>query len=142
DYPQACSFADEVISAQGLSGRITTITGDFLNLPPGLELVDAVLLGGVLADWDPEQRKQLLANAKRCLRSRGRLLVSETLLDDSNDGPLLPALLSLTMLVGARGKNFTPTEVRTMLDAAGFIDVRVITNREFGVRDLVVAQKP
>lgn len=138
DYPHACRFADEVIARHGLSDRISTVSGDFLGeLSCGP--VDAVLLGGVLADWDSAQRSVLLANARRCLRPGGRLLVSETLLDESNDGPLLPAMLSLTMLLGARGKNFTPAELTKILAAADFGDISVFNNRELRARDLVVA---
>jgi len=141
DTPQACAFAGEVIAHHDLGERVSTVTADFLGDLPGLEPVDAVLLGGVLADWDAEQRQVLLRNAHRCLRPGGTLLVSETLLDETNDGPLLPALLSLTMLVGARGKNFTPSEITDIVRDAGFSDVRVFHNRRHGVRDLVVATR-
>ncbi|MBC8067926.1 MAG: methyltransferase domain-containing protein [Deltaproteobacteria bacterium] len=143
DAPEVCAFADEVIAGKGLASRVHTCAGDFLGeLPASLVPADAVLLGGVLADWGPEQRRVLLANARTRLVPGGLLLVSETLLDPTNSGPVLPALLSLAMLVATRGKNFTPQEVLAMLDEAGLVGGRVISNRELGVRDLVLANRP
>ncbi len=140
DGEEACRYADEVVAAHGLTARVHTRVGDFLGeLPADLDGADAILLGGVLADWDEAQRRVLLAQAHRCLVPGGQLLVSETLLDDANDGPVLPALLSLAMLVGTRGKNFTADELCTMLAEAGFEQPRVISNRDLGVRDLVIA---
>jgi 3-hydroxy-5-methyl-1-naphthoate 3-O-methyltransferase len=140
DHPYACDFAEAFVARHGLSTRIRTISADFLApLPVTLGPVDAVLLGGVLADWDEPRRSAILANARKCLAPGGTLLVSETLLDDSNDGPLLPALLSLVMLVAAHGKNFTPTELERELRRAGFLDVAFYSNRTLGVRDLVTA---
>jgi 3-hydroxy-5-methyl-1-naphthoate 3-O-methyltransferase len=143
DTPEVCAFAEEMIAGKGLHGRVHTCAGDFLGeLPATLVPADAVLLGGVLADWGPTQRRVLLANARTRLVPGGLLLVSETLLDPSNSGPVLPALLSLAMLVATRGKNFTPAEVLAMLEEAGFVGGRVISNRELGVRDLVLANRP
>src|SRR5690606_13977225 len=80
DYAEACRFADEVIASHGLGDRVTTLGGNFLGeLPDALGRADAVLIGGVLADWDPDSRARLLANARRALRPGGRLLVSQTL---------------------------------------------------------------
>jgi SAM-dependent methyltransferase len=142
DHPEACAFADRHVALHTLTDRVRTQHGDFLgSLPSELGGADAVLLGGILADWDVAQRARILANARRSLARNGTLLVSETLLDDTNDGPLLPAMLSLMMLVGMRGKNFTPNEIKTMLTAAGFGQTSVFLNRSLGVRDLVVATK-
>jgi SAM-dependent methyltransferase len=142
DTPEVCAFAEQAIAARKLSSRVHTCAGDFLGeLPSSLGPADAVLLGGVLADWDADQRKVLLAHAHSRLVPGGQLLVSETLLDEGNSGPVLPALLSLAMLVGTRGKNFRPSEVLAMLDAAGFVHPRVVSNRDRGVRDLVVATR-
>lgn len=142
DGADACRFADEIVAARGLSARIHTCTGDFLaRLPDELGAFDAVLLGGVLADWDASQQRTLLGEAHRILAPGGRLLVSETLLDEDRTGPVLPALLSLAMLVGTRGRNFTPSELTAIIARAGFEHARVISNRAAGVRDLVIASR-
>ena len=53
------------------------------------------------------------------------ILVHEFILDDTLDGPLPPALFSLNMLVGtARGRSYGEGEIREMMAAAGFRDIR------------------
>jgi predicted O-methyltransferase YrrM len=143
DRPEACRYAEDVISANGLADRVRTVASDFLRpLPADVGTFDAVLLGGVLADWDAQQRTAILRNAWQSLEPDGLLLVSETLLDDDKAGPMLPAMLSLMMLVAMRGQNFTGPEVVAMLHEAGFTDISVTNNRHLRVRDLVVGKKP
>ena len=143
DRPEVCGYATEFVETHGLRARVRTVAADFLRpLPADLGRFDAVLLGGVLADWDVPQRRAILENAWQRLNPGGLILVSETLLDDEKNGPLLPAMLSLMMLVAMRGQNFSAPEVAAMLEDAGFEDVAVTDNRERGVRDLVVARKP
>ena len=141
EQPEACAFAREFLAGREGASRIEVRAGDFVAEPLS-DPFDAVLLGGVLADWDEADRTKILAHAYTSLRPGGTLLASETLLDDDGSGPLLPALLSLTMLVGMGGKNFTAAELQRMLLEAGFEQPRTISNRDLGVRDLVVATKP
>lgn len=142
DYPGACNFARELFAQHGLSDRAQAVEGDFLEkLPETLSPADAVHLGGILGDWGPEDRLKILKNAREILRPGGKLLVGETLLNEEKDGPILPALLSLSMLVSTQGKNFTPGEVEEMLRAAGFSQIEFFSNRSRGVRDLFVATK-
>ena len=95
---------------------------------------DAVLLSAILADWGPEERARILANAAVLLRPGGLLLVSETLLDEDRTGPLLPALLSLVMLAAMPGDSFTFSELRTVLEEAGFSVLAHHSHREAGRR--------
>jgi hypothetical protein len=108
---------------------------------PPLPPADAVLLSGVLGDFDAAGRRRLLAVARGLVKPRGTIIVSETLLDDDRRGPLLPALLALNMLLATRGgDNFTGGEIVAMLTEAGFVDANVHRNGDKGVRDLVVAR--
>jgi 3-hydroxy-5-methyl-1-naphthoate 3-O-methyltransferase len=143
DLEEACRFARERIQASGLTGRVQCVPGSLLDdLRGALEPADAVLLSGVISDFDAEGRRRILENARALLRPGGRLLVSETLFNAERSGPLMPALLSLYMLVGTRGNNFSPAEIRLALEEAGFDTIELFSNQERGLRDLIVARRP
>ncbi len=141
DTPSACAYAAERIERAGLSQRIRCTTADLradLNTRPA----DAVLLSGVIGDFVPEERARILQHAVSLLPPGGLLLVSETLFHPERRGPLLPALLSLFMLLSTGGDNFTPDELEGMLRAEGLSDIRFFLNGARGLRDLAVARRP
>jgi predicted O-methyltransferase YrrM len=143
DTPPAHAYASERVARAGLAGRIRCTTGDLRSeLTRFLEPADVVLMSGVLSDFVPAERARLLAQVVSLLRPGGLLLVSETLFRSERKGPLLPALLSLFMLLSTGGDNFTPEEMKEMLLAAGLRDVRFFFNGERGMRDLTVARRP
>lgn len=100
-----------------------------------------MLLSGILADFDVAGCREILANADRLLRPGGVLLVSETLLDDTRTGPLLPALLSLLMLAAMPGDSFTLGELSSRLEGAGFVVERHVPPAGPGRRDLLVCRR-
>ena len=61
------------------------------------------------------------------------------LLNDTNDGPLAPALFSVMML-GTRGKQFSAPELNTMLKGSGFVDMTVTPT--YAYHSLVRATRP
>ena len=142
DFPAACEYATGAARVAGVGTRLRALPGDLTGTLPPLAPADAVLFSGVLGDFDAAGRRQLLARARDLLAPGGRLLVSETLFDDDRRGPLMPALLSLNMLLASRGgDNFTAGEWQAMLGEGGFGDVRVFRNGERGLRDLLIARK-
>jgi hypothetical protein len=55
------------------------------------------------------------------------IAIHEFILNDSQDGPLFPALFSLNMLVGTEsGRAYSESELADMLAAAGVKDIRRI----------------
>ncbi|WP_407554037.1 methyltransferase [Streptomyces sp. Pv4-95] len=142
DLPFVCELTGERVAAAGLADRIACVPGDFLHdaeLPGGH---DAVLLSQILHDWDEETGRLILAKCFAALPSGGRILISELLVDDSKDGPLLPALMSLNMLVSTWGRNYTAAEYGRWLADAGFVDVTTVRFEGPGADGAVVAVKP
>jgi SAM-dependent methyltransferase len=141
DLPEACRMAERKAADARLSERFRAICGDLTRpLPSAIEAGDAVLLSGVLADFAPEDRSRILANARALLRPGGVLLVGETLLDESRTGPTAAVLLSLVMLVAMSGDNFTLSELRALLESSGFSAVEHRPPLKAGKRDLVIAR--
>jgi O-methyltransferase domain len=143
DLPIACEFLQRRIYDSSLEHRLECVQGSILNdLSEKLELADAVILSGILADWDVNEGAKILDRARNLLKPGGLLLVSETLFDETKTSLLQPAILSLCMLLAMEGDNFTPSELKSILDRSGFVDVRFCFKHETGVRDLIIAQKP
>jgi SAM-dependent methyltransferase len=142
DFPAACQHALATARAAGVADRLRALPGDLLGRLPALRPAEAVLFSGVLGDFDADGRQKLLGRARELLRPDGRLLVSETLFDDDRRGPLMPALLALNMLLATPGgDNFNAAEWRAILADGGFGDVRVFSNHERGLRDLLIARR-
>ncbi|MCU1280128.1 MAG: methylase involved in ubiquinone/menaquinone biosynthesis [bacterium] len=142
DSAATCRLAQARVEAAGLARRIRCVAADLRRpLDDRVAPADAVLLSGVLSDFPPAERDQVLRNAAAVVAPRGRLLVSETLLNATRTGPALPALLSLFMLLSTRGDNFAPDELRRHLAAVGFGRVEIHFNGPRGLRDLVVAER-
>lgn len=144
DLEVACGVAERKAAAAGLAERLRATAIDFRRpLDPATSPApaDVVLLSGILADFDVASGREILANAARLLRPGGVLLVSETLLDDTRTGPLLPALLSLLMLAAMPGDSFTRGELSSRLEDAGFVVERHVPPRGPGRRDLLVCRR-
>jgi 2-polyprenyl-3-methyl-5-hydroxy-6-metoxy-1,4-benzoquinol methylase len=143
DLPLSCNFIEQRIKENELTQQIQSISGDiFQDAWNELKPADAVLLSGILADWNADQRRQILHNSWNLLKPGGQLLISETLFNEQKTGPVSPAILSLFMLLFMQGNNFTPSEISLMLQEAGFVEINFFLKRETGVRDLIVARKP
>ncbi|MGW3078260.1 methyltransferase [Kitasatospora sp. NPDC001132] len=140
DLPHVCGLARARIAAAGMSGRITTAPADFFTeaLPTGH---DAVLLSMILHDWDEEQNRKLLGRCLDTLPSGGTLLISELLVDDDKSGPVDAALMSMNMLVGTWGRNYTAAEYTAWLYDAGCATVRTVRFDAPGANGVVIGVK-
>lgn len=124
DLPFVCDLTERKVKQAGLTDRISFSPGDFFADPlPGGQ--DVVLLSMILHDWDVDQCKGILRKCLDALNPGGRLLISELLVDDTKDGPLDAALMSLSMLVETFGRNYTGAEYASWLREAGFVDIEI-----------------
>ncbi|MFJ6197526.1 methyltransferase [Micromonospora sp. NPDC092111] len=143
DLPHVCARAEERIAAEGLTGRIGTIPGDFLADPalPGGH--DVILLSMILHDWDEPTNRALLARCHVALPPGGAVVVCELLLNDERTGPSEAALMGMNMLVETEGgKNYSGAEYAAWLTDAGFVDVRTVPFEAPGANGAVVARRP
>ncbi|WP_211259784.1 methyltransferase [Streptomyces violens] len=140
DLPHVCGLAREQIETAGLSGRIGTVGADFFAdpLPAGH---DAVLLSMILHDWNEEQNRQILASCLEALPSGGTVLISELLVADDKSGPVDAALMSMNMLVGTWGRNYTAAEYAGWLRDAGCPRVRTVRFDAPGANGVVIGVK-
>jgi hypothetical protein len=123
DLPAICELVQEYARVAGAT-RVDTVAIDMFR-EPWPQGHDAVFLSNVLHDWSPETCADLLAKAAASLPRGGRIYLHEMLLSESRDGPRTAAALSVHMLIGTRGQQFTFSQLDTLLREAGFRDVQV-----------------
>lgn len=139
ELPVVCPITQTYISRYGVADRVDTLP---LNMffEPWPSGYDAIFLSCALHDWDLNHRTELMRRAFDALPSTGRIHIHEMLLADTADGPLAPALYSLSMRIGTLGKQFTTPELRGALEGVGFADVTVRNTTQYF--SLLSARKP
>ena len=100
-------------------------TDFFEAIPAGS---DAYLLSHILHDWDDECCGRILANCRKAMDHRGRLLVVEMVVP-RDSGFSVAKLLDLEVLVMGGGRERTADEFRSMLGTSGFKLERIIPTK-------------
>jgi cyclopropane fatty-acyl-phospholipid synthase-like methyltransferase len=124
ERPSVAEMAVQWLHAAGLSHRSDVLDGDFFqSVPTG---ADVYVLSHVIHDWDEAHCLTLLANCRRAIPPRGRLLIVEMILPEPNI-PSPGRLLDLIMLANSpSGCERTLEEYRDLLERADFHMERVI----------------
>ncbi len=139
DLPRVIDAVQQRVSISPVGARIECRKGDFF-CPEELPEADLFGLGKILHDWPDEKGIGLLRAIRQRLPSGGGILLAEKLLDEDKRGPIAAQLQSLNMLVCTEGKERTLGEFRSLLESAGFAEVR---GRVTGTPlDAVFAMKP
>jgi acetylserotonin O-methyltransferase len=123
DLPQTTKIAESYIHGSKVGReRINVLAGNFFTdeLPEG----DLFALGRILHDWPEDKISQLLAKIYVRLPKSGGILLAEKLVNEDRDGPIPAQLQSLNMLVCTEGRERTLSEYRSLLEGAGFTNVR------------------
>lgn len=140
DAPEVLSLAQDYIRKAGLADRISTRPGDMLSVPLEAGKYDLVLLSAICHMFSPEENKQLFERAYAALAPKGRLVVSDFILEADKTAPRFAALFALNMLVGTRaGSSYSEPEYDTWLKAAGFAESKRV--RMPGPAGLMIATK-
>lgn len=139
DIEPVCQIAQENIEKYGLQDRITTVVKDMFA-DTWIEEVDGILFGNIFHDWDLASCHLLAKRAFETLKPGGSVLLHEMPLAETKDGPLTVACLSAILLMYENGKQYTLSELKNILSAAGFVDFQSIPT--FVYYHLVSAIKP
>ena len=138
DLPPIEPDCREHVTALGVADRMRFRGGDFFTDP--LPESDVLIVGHILADWAPNDRRTLIANAFRAVRPGGALLIYDPIQDPEHpETEELVASLHM-LLMTAAGRGYTTEECRRWLEEVGFT---VGAPRRIGVRDtLMIGRKP
>jgi hypothetical protein len=138
ELPAMCQVAKEYIHDAGVEDRVDTVSVDMFR-EPWPRGYDAVFFANVWHDWNFETCAFLARQAYEALPSGGHVFLHEMLLDDHGDGPLTTVSFSMLML-GTEGQQFMLPELKSLLEAAGFVDVQ--SQHTYAYYSLVSATKP
>ena len=138
DLPRVSAIAERRIAADGLSDRITAVSGDFFEDPlPGAQVIT---MGMILHDWNLERKMTLIRKAFEALPESGALIVIEAFIDDARRSNTFGLFMSLMMLIEfGDAFDFTIAEFRDWCRDAGFSRLETIPLE--GPSSAVVAYK-
>src|SRR5262245_9119333 len=126
DLPGPVALAQTVVSAAGLTERITFVAGDFRTdaLPGGFDLV---LLSNILHSQSEETNQRILRQVYDALDPAGELIVRDVLMNEDHTGPTFGALFTVNLLLhSASGRCYTFSEISGWLTKAGFRELEVL----------------
>jgi ubiquinone/menaquinone biosynthesis C-methylase UbiE len=120
DFPETLEVARGYLEADGLGTRVDLYGGDATQMawPDGQ---DVVLMSYLVSALNEVEIDDVLAKARRSLRSGGLLVVHDFVLDDDQAGPVVTALWFLQYLAWRpEAVSFTAAELGDRLRRAGF----------------------
>lgn len=97
DLPPVQPIAQRRIAEDGLTDRVSAISGDFFK--DAFPKADIITMGMILHDWNLPKKKALIAKAYDALPKGGAFVVIEALIDDARRQNAFGLLMSLNMLI-------------------------------------------
>jgi ubiquinone/menaquinone biosynthesis C-methylase UbiE len=126
ELPQVLFDARRNLEATGVAERCQFVGGDFLQAVP--DGGDIYIVSHCIHNWDEASCVQILANCRRAMPPRGRLLIVEAVLK-AGDEPDPAKILDLAMLLVPGGQERTENEYRELLEKGAFRLTRVMPTR-------------
>jgi L-tyrosine C(3)-methyltransferase len=143
EIPASVPVALESIRQAQLEERIMVKGLDMLaeTFPTGY---DCVLFAHQLVIWTPEQNTELLRKAYDALVPGGRVLLFNSMSNDTGDGPLIAALDSVyfAALPAEGGMIYPWRQHEASLRAAGFTELERITCPAWTPHGILIGTKP
>ncbi|XVQ15220.1 methyltransferase [Spirillospora sp. CA-255316] len=125
DLPHVVRDAQAAAERAGMSGRFSTVGGDFFE---GVPEADYYLLKWILHDWNDEQCVKILGNMRLAARPGARVLVIEAVVDALGT-PDPAALLDMNMLAVTSGQERDLDEFDVLFEASGWKRTAVAPTR-------------
>jgi len=120
DLPTTLKTTRQFVEAEGLSGRVDYLEGDFHERD--IEgTFDACFLSHIIHGQTVEKNQSLFSKIFRALNPGGRLIVQDFFLNRDKQSPQFSTLFALNMLIHTDGgRTYTFEEVEGWMHAAGF----------------------
>ncbi|WP_344821380.1 methyltransferase [Actinocorallia longicatena] len=142
EIEQTAPIARRKIVEHGLEDRVQVVVGSIFE--PYAGEYDCVLFSHQFVIWTEEENVRLLRNAHAALRPGGRVIVFNSITDDTGDGPLMGALDSVyfTALPAEGGMIYPWRDYAAWLDEAGFTGIELIPCRSWTPHGIATGTKP
>lgn len=139
DRPFVCEVAQEFIAQYTLEDRIHLHTGDMWN--DALCDADIHFYSDIFHDWPQDKCLFLAQKSFNALPPGGKIILHEMLFTDDKTAPYTVAAYNMKMLQWTEGQQFSGQELTSLLENAGFHNVRIDATG-FGLWSLITADKP
>ncbi|MCH8029747.1 MAG: methyltransferase domain-containing protein [Candidatus Dadabacteria bacterium] len=122
DLPGTLAVTRRVLSGQGMEGRIKLLEGDYItdDLPGGFDLI---MLSNIIHGESEEVNRSLMGKIYKSLNPGGRLVIKDHILNDDMTSPAVGAIFSIQMLLSAKGRDYSFTEVKEWLHCCSFKNI-------------------
>jgi len=139
DLPAAIKIAQEELEGDKIAQRVNLHAGNFFTdkLPTGY---DGILFSNILHDWPKETALFLAKKSYDALPSGGMVYIHEMILNESKNGPKIPAAFNWLMYVNHGSQQYTLSELKYILKETGFSDVCVEKHHPFFSTVIAVKQ--
>jgi precorrin-6B methylase 2 len=125
DLPPVEPIATENIKMMGISDRVSSESGDFLN--EDLPKADVITMGNILHDWGTNDKKLLIRKAFDALPKGGALVVIESIIDDNRSKNAFGLMMSLNMNIETpEGFDFSLSDFDNWAKECGFTQTSVM----------------
>ncbi len=139
DLPAVVARAEKNFLEAGMAERARMVGGDIKadGLPEGADIISLVR---VILDHNDDGALAILRAARQALPPGGTLLITEPMSETPGVEPVGDAYFGLYLLAMGSGRTRPPREHRTMLETAGFGDIRLVRTRRPLQTRVVVAK--
>ncbi|MGH7968330.1 MAG: methyltransferase [Limisphaerales bacterium] len=141
DLPAVIPLAARRMSAEGLTGRVQLVPGDFMAdaLPAGADLA---WISAIVHQNSRAENQTLFAKVFRALLPGGHIAIRDMVMDKTHTQPVAGALFAINMLVATQGGGtFSFDELREDLEKTGFVNATQ-SRQDLGMNSVVIAEKP
>jgi hypothetical protein len=141
DLPATLRITARYLSEAAMEDRIKLLPGDYRVEPiPGS--YDVIFLSNIIHGEGDYENRQLLQKLSANLRTRGRIIIKDHILDESRAYPPVGALFSLLMLLTTvSGRCYSFGEIRSWLEDAGLTYVRHVELPPPLTSSLIIGEK-
>lgn len=141
DLPAVASLARERLAERGLGARSRVVGGSFFDdaLPTGADVVSLVR---VIFDHSDERALCILRAVRQALPPGGTVLLAEPMAQTPGAEAMGDAYFGFYLLAMGRGRPRSAEALTRLLQAAGFVDVRLMATRLPLQARLLVAHAP
>ena len=140
DLPSVAEGARLRFARSGLTGRASAVGGDFRSdsLPTG---ADAASLVRVIHDHDDATAMTILRAIHQALPRGGTVLLAEPMAETTGAEPIGHAYFGFYLLAMGRGRPRSAADLKALLAAAGFSDIRAVKTRLPMLTRILVARR-
>jgi hypothetical protein len=137
DSPSGVAEAHGVLSAAGVADRCEVRSGDFFEAVPAEG--DMYIIKSVFQDWDDDRVMDILRTCRAHIPETARLLIVGTVLPETAvPGEKIMFYTDMNMLINSGGRERTESQLRALLEEAGFA-VKSVATRVAGPSSIIEA---